>query len=714
MSGNAILLLIILLPVLAAVLCYLRGRSVGKDTCVLLTAGIELLLVLILSLYTLGETVFFSLGGICGLGLHLMLDDFRRIYALVICFMWFMTALLSRQYFLRDHNRPRYYLFNLLTLGGTLGVFLSADLFTTFIFFEMISMTSYAWVAHEENPGALKAASTYLAVAVIGGLTALMGLFLLQKTLGTLVISELRDAAAAVSNRAVLYVAGGCLLVGFGAKAGLYPLHIWLPKAHPVAPAPSSALLSGILTKCGVFGVVAVSATVFYHNSSWGICLLILGVITMVFGALLGLLSVDLKRTLACSSMSQIGFIVVGISMSCLLGEHNALAAHGAFLHMLNHSLFKLILFMSAGTVYMNVHKLNLNDVRGFGRNKPFLHFVFLMGALGIGGIPMWSGYISKTLLHESIVEFALEHPSFWITAAEWLFLFSGGLTLAYMTKLYVAIFVEKHPTRQAAFDGMKHYATPATRIALGGASILIPILGALPHRTMDVLAERSMDFFSGGHLHGAVHYFSPVNLKGAAISLIIGALVYFLVVRRILMKDGAYVDRLSYRFDLEDRLYRPLLLCWLPKVFGAFAALFGENKILTPFATKVCPKAFGAFADFFGENRLLTPVFSKLLLGGGIELRTMEMDNVVSEKEDIPYYDERRKLSYKLGALWDRHYTAAHHAPPVHRMSTTLVRIIAALRHGASAIVRNLSFSLLMVCLGLCLLLIYMLLIYR
>jgi len=712
MTGNMILLWIVLLPLLAGVACYLICRRTGRMETVIAVAGAELLLVLLAVLSSPGEVLSFSMEGICSMGISLMLDDFRRVYAVVVCFMWFMTLLLSRQYFGHDHNPARYFLFNLLTLGGTLGVFLSADLFTTFIFFELISLTSYAWVAHEENPGALRAADTYLAVAVIGGLTALMGLFLLQHNLGTLVISQLRDAAAACENKAVLYAAGGCLLVGFGAKAGIYPLHIWLPKAHPVAPAPASALLSGILTKCGVFGVVAVSATVFWGDHGWGSLLLGLGTITMVLGALLGLLSVDLKRTLACSSMSQIGFIVVGIAMSCLLGEHNALASRGAMLHMLNHSLFKLILFMAAGTVYMNVHKLNLNDIRGFGRNKPFLHAVFLMGALGIGGIPGWSGYISKTLLHESIVEFAAEHPSVWITGAEWLFLFSGGLTLAYMTKLYVAIFVEKHPTRQAEFDAMKNYASLPTRIALGGSAILIPVLGALPHNTMDILAERSMGFFAGGELHHAVHYFNLTNLKGAVISVTIGALVYLLVARKLLMQDGAYVDRLNGRFDLEDNIYRPLLLQWLPELFGRLTAVFGENQVLTPLVTKVCPKVFGSLAVMIGENKILTPIFSKALLGGGIELRLLTEEKEVTAEEELPYDDERNTTPYKLGSLIDQGYSATHHhEQPVHPMATTFVRLYSALQHATSRITRNLSFSLLMICVGLCLLLLYMLL---
>ena len=295
------------------------------------------------------------------------------MYGMIAAFMWFMSTLFSREYLSHYRNRNRYYLFLLVTLGATEGVFLSADFYTTFIFFEIMSLTSYVWVAHDEKREALRAAGTYLAVAVIGGLVMLMGIFLLYDVTGTLFFDELTGlynvygAAAndlqtaavtqkwgagtvsASSAMTQLWIAGFCLLFGFGAKAGAFPLHIWLPKAHPVAPAPASALLSGILTKAGMYGILILTAYLFLGNTAWSSMILLLGVCTMVVGAVLALFSVDLKRTLACSSVSQIGFILVGVGMSGLMGAENLIAVRGSLLHMVNHSLIKLTLFMAAG-----------------------------------------------------------------------------------------------------------------------------------------------------------------------------------------------------------------------------------------------------------------------------------------------------------------------------------------------------------------------------
>ena len=196
------------------------------------------------------------------------------------------------------------------------------------------------------------------------------------------------------------------ILFGFGAKAGMFPMHIWLPKAHPVAPAPASALLSGMLTKAGLFGVLVVSMNLYLGDVTYGSALLCFGLVTMLLGAVLALFSTNLKRTLACSSMSQIGYIVTGVSAAVLLGEHGALPAAGALTHMVNHSLLKLTLFMAAGVVYMNIHELDLNRIRGFGRGKKLLHFAFLMGAVGLAGVPLFNVYISKTMIHEGLVEY--------------------------------------------------------------------------------------------------------------------------------------------------------------------------------------------------------------------------------------------------------------------------------------------------------------------
>lgn len=591
------LAIIVFMPLIGAFLSYIIGRfnksfrNIFADIIVI--AEFSLLIYLFVT-FDSSNIITLDINGFAVYGLHFVLSGFRGVYTLVAALMWCMTTLFSAEYFKHYRNRNRYYMFMLLTLSATMGVFLSADLYTTFIFFEMMSFTSYVWVAHDEKKASMRAAETYLAVAVIGGMVMLMGLFLLYNAVGTLEITKLFNVIWNAEDKRMIYAACACITVGFGAKAGAFPLHIWLPKAHPVAPAPASALLSGILTKSGIYGILVVSCNILYGNDKWGSIILVLATVTMFMGALLALFSTDLKRTLACSSMSQIGFIMVGVGMHGLLSEISsiqtgglpeatsfmkidaALPAGGILLHMVNHSVIKLVLFMAAGVVFMNLHKLDLNDIKGFGRNKPFLNIVFLLGALGIGGIPLFNGYVSKTLLHESIVEyheFLTEGVMTGVLSAgtikliEWIFLISGGMTVAYMTKLYLCLFVFKNndPEVQKKYDDMKSYMNPVSKIAIGLSALIIPVMGFFPGNVMDFIAHRGSDLMNAEFEIGEVNYFSLENLKGAAISIGLGALIYCLFILPLLTRKDengqrVYLNRWPAWLDLENLIYRPLI----------------------------------------------------------------------------------------------------------------------------------------------------------
>ena len=564
--GNLLLVFLVLFPMAAAPVVYpMRNHSRElRNVCIRIIPAVELAAAVALLFC---PEAMFEIPRICGVGMRFAAGGLRTLLVLLAAILWQASAMASPSYFRDGAGSNRYYYYWLLTQGALMGVFLAGDLFTLFVFFEMMSFASYVWVAQNETQESLKAAETYLAIAVVGGMALLSGLLLLQNLLGTLTIGELRPAVETLApgQRGVLYTAGGLCLVGFGAKAGMFPLHIWLPKAHPVAPAPASALLSGILTKSGVFGALIVCRELFWSDLAWNRIVLILAVVTMVLGAVLAVFSVDLKRTLACSSMSQIGFIMVGAAMQGYLNGENALAAMGTVLHMMNHSLIKMVLFISAGVIYLGTHSLNLNQIRGWGRNKPWLKMVFFCGAASIAGIPGFSGYVSKTLLHESIVEYihVLEHAgvsTLIFRGVEWLFLISGGLTAAYMTKLFVAIFCQQPEVAGQHHAGSGLPIGVFWTLTLGAAALVV--LGLFPNAAMDSIALWAVPFLHADHLAHSVHYFAWINLKGACISLAIGAFVYLVVIRRLLMKQephgSVYLDRWPAKLDLETLVYRP------------------------------------------------------------------------------------------------------------------------------------------------------------
>ncbi len=600
----------LLLPLIGAAVCPLAGKKSGaaRDLLLRLFTLAELALAggLFYRVWN-GEEILLVFPSMLGLGLRFSVDFFRALYALLACFMWALACQLSKEYFAgHGKNMGRYACFTLITLCGVVGVFFSDDLYTTFVFFEIMSIASYPWVAHEETPGAMRAAQTYLGVSVACGMVTLMGMFLTWREIGSLAFDVLRENG----GNAKLILPACLMLVGYCAKAGMAPLHIWLPKAHPVAPAPASALLSGMLTKTGLFGVIVIGMNLLGDSPAFGHVMLGVGLFTMTLGAVLGVFSVNLKRTLACSSMSQIGYITVGLSCAMLLGHHGALAAAGAVGHMVNHSLLKLCLFLCAGAIYMKSHTLDLNELRGYGRGKWLLHIVFLIGALGLAGVPGLNGYTGKTMIHEGLVELAEEIEGFSIYRfCEWVFLFAAGLTTAYMLKLYICLFWQKNPDehRQAHYDELNgHSMTVRSALVLILTALPLLAIGIFPNQVLLPLTQRSAAFLNRPALTHEVAFFSLTNLMGGGVSLVIGVTVYLLFVRTALyQKEKGYLNRWPEWLDLEELFYRPVFtrfLPWLGTTIAAFLDGIPNSKLVTVWIPRGVTAVF-SFLDHLPES---------------------------------------------------------------------------------------------------------------
>lgn len=578
---GSIYLLMVFVPIIIGFLP-LAIRDVKKLNAVaVLVSVIEFAacVYLIANFSSIGNTEI-TVSWFAGMGINFKATGFGVLQAAATGLIWVGSSVFSNEYFNHDpKNLPRYYSFWMITFGATIGLFLSADLFTAFIFFEVMSFASYPLVAHNQDAEAVKAGNSYLSIAVIGGLATLTGIFILFGLTGTVEIARLAQAVQNVENKNMLFVVAVLVFFGFAAKAGMFPLHGWLPKAHPAAPAPASAALSGILIKSGVFGVIVVTCRIMQGNIQWAAFLLVLALLTMFVGAVCAFCSTNLKETLAYSSMSQIGFITTGVAMTQFLGEHGAIAAYGTVLHMINHTMIKLVLFTCAGIIYQNTHTLDLNKLQGFGKGKKVLTACFAVAALGIMGVPLFNGYISKTLIHESMVEYMAELSGSSVLTmfklAEGLFLLSGGFTVAYMTKLFICLFV-KQPVSEFSTHGS--YVTKRTSVVISLVSAVIFIFGVLPHQTMVKLAAITVEFMGTHTLDHEIAYFSLTNLKGAVISIVAGIILYFVVAKYTVMsKEKGYVNPLNPKYSLENAVWKPLVFDILPFIFGFIARIIDK-----------------------------------------------------------------------------------------------------------------------------------------
>lgn len=323
-----------------------------------------------------------------------MADSLSFLVGLISIVLWMLASIYGIEYMHKGHAQSRYNIFSLLSLAGMLGVVFTKNLFSLYIFFELLSVASYVMVVHEETQEARSAGLTYIVMGIGGGLFLLMSVIVTYAITGTGDLSKIGVGLAGHPLTPYIFLG---YLVGFGVKAGIFPVHIWLPTAHPVAPSPASALLSGVMIKAGAYGILrtvyAITGSSLVSNLPMGKTLLVIAVITMFFGSFMAIVQTDIKRLLAYSSIAQMGYIILGVSLLSPLG------LIGAVIHIFHHAFMKGTLFLAAGAFIHQTGLRKLDDLRGIGKRMPLTMICFSMAALSMIGIPPFVGFISKWYL---------------------------------------------------------------------------------------------------------------------------------------------------------------------------------------------------------------------------------------------------------------------------------------------------------------------------
>jgi hydrogenase-4 component B len=554
-------------PLLGSLLVFAAGRVSEKlrDVCAVLTALVTFGIVF--SMYPLVQQgiLQYEFDKIMQIRIFFRVDFFGFVFAALMSFIWFLATLYSTAYMEHGHAKNRYYVFLLSTLGHSLGVVLTGDLFGLFLFFELMTFSSYVLVIHEETPDAMAGGKVTLYLGVIGGLCLLMGIIMLNFSVGTMDIVPLYDKIA--NSTMNPYVVVTLFLIGFGVKAGMVPLHIWLPKAHPVAPAPASALLSGLMIKAGAYGIFRVVGMIFTPaefsetavpsvvSVNFGYVIIWLAIATMFFGAVMALLSTGAKKILAYSSVSQMGYILLGIGTAAYLGFKGPMGFAGALYHIINHAFFKAGLFMMVGAIYMITHNLEITQVRGMARKVPFIAVTFLIGYAGIGGIPGFNGYASKTILHHALVDAVNLHHSTPLHVAEKIFVVTSALTLCYFAKLFRGLFLGQVPEK---YDKKLYRFTWPVYAVLGLFGAVITGIGLFPHFLLKrfvipAMAGFTYDPYKVGYLKKLNVWVWP-DIKEMVIVITL-AVILFLIFERFRLLEWKAPGWLS----VEALFYRPV-----------------------------------------------------------------------------------------------------------------------------------------------------------
>ena len=394
------LLVLILLPMAAGVLLPLLPVKTRKGKRAFVTAA--LVAEAVCAAFVLGMDgsagfTLFSMGE--ELSVAFALDGVSGLFLALSAFGFLPVGIYAFRYLEHSEREDSFFAFFLLSQGALIGMDLAANLITMYLFFELVTLLSMPMVLHDRTEESIRAALKYLFYSVAGAFLALCCIFFLSRYCTTMIFAPggTLDGALAAGHEKLLLAVVFLGVVGFGAKAGMYPLHGWLPTAHPVAPAPASAVLSAVITKAGVLAIFRI---IYYCvgpdflrgtwvQKGW----LTLSLITVFVGSMMAYREKVLKKRLAYSSVSQISYVLTGLFLL------NRPAALGGLLHVVFHAGIKICLFLVAGSFIVNLGKHRVDELRGVGKAMPKTLWCWTFASLALVGIPPFSGFVSKWYL---------------------------------------------------------------------------------------------------------------------------------------------------------------------------------------------------------------------------------------------------------------------------------------------------------------------------
>jgi len=433
---NNLIPLFVVLPLGCAFIVSLFGRflkllgDVLSNIVSILTLGFSVYI-----LYNLNSVpnnvLTYRVGGwVAPVGIMLVVDHLTVLMLITVNLVALCCCIYSISYMEKYTDKWKYYALFMLMLAGMNGVIITGDIFNMYVFLEIAAIASYSLVAFGCDAEELEASFKYLVLGSVASALILLCIALIYSYVSSLNLPDISLTLSKISDVNKLYFIrfiSILLIVGFGVKAALVPFHSWLPDAHPSAPAPISAMLSGVLIKTlGIYAMVRILFNVLGMQQKILLFLLILGLLSMFVGVVLALYQWDYKRLLAYHSISQVGYIILGISLATPLG------ILGGIFHLLNHSIFKSLLFLTSGATEYTLGTRDLRNMGELNKNMPLTTFSALVGSMSISGIPPFNGFWSKLIIILACIQAKQYFAGFVATVVSFLTLSSFTKVLKY------------------------------------------------------------------------------------------------------------------------------------------------------------------------------------------------------------------------------------------------------------------------------------------
>ena len=437
---------LIAIPLISSPIVYLAGRLGTHETTLhgrsYLVRILALIAVFVAWVPFLFSAQIFLVDGVQKLKMETILlrvDGISLLMAGCVLLLGTLVVLFSGSYMMEEVGEEKYYAMLLAMMGLMIGLVTASDLFNLWVWFEGMAVSSYLLVAfYREQSASLEAGMKYLVQSATGSVLVLIGIAMVLAQAGTLDMAYIAEAVSGSGvNRFALLGAGALFVIGFGVKVALVPLHTWLPDAHSQAPSGISAMLSGVVIEIGLIAMLRALAVLSGTTHSWGVILLGFGAVNILYGNLMALRQTVVKRLLAYSSLSHVGYMLVGLGIALYAGV--TLGAQGAFFHLFNHMLMKGLAFLSVGALMYGLFlrndshaSLKTADLAGAAQKYPLAALGLSLAVLALGGLPPLSGFMSKWQIFVA----GFQTQNAWIVALIIFMALNSVLSLAYYAPL--------------------------------------------------------------------------------------------------------------------------------------------------------------------------------------------------------------------------------------------------------------------------------------
>jgi proton-translocating NADH-quinone oxidoreductase chain N len=468
----------IALPLVAAPVVYLLGRAFTAQGALVARWAAVLALALTWIPFGLAAAdLDANTGTVYDLGtVALRLDEMGLLLAALSLGLATLVALYSGPYMAADAHQEKYYALLTAVAGVMIGLGCASDLFNLWVWFEAMAIATFFLVAfYREQATSLEAGVKYLVQSAVGSVLVLLGIALVLAQTGTLDLVEIRAAA---DDTSLLLAAGALFVIGFGVKIALVPLHTWLPDAHAQAPSGISAMLSGVVIEAGLIALLRALSGLAGVTDSWGTLLMAFGALNMLGGNLLALRQQQVKRLLAYSSLSHVGYMLLGLGIALYAGE--TAGAQGGLFHMLNHGLMKGLAFLAAGGLLYTLHiaagdhgPLTVADLSGAATRYPLTALALSVALLGLGGLPPLAGFMSKWQIFVA----GFDTREGWIEALVIFAALNSVLSLGYYAPLVNALYRQQPSATVQGGQPMPRLM----QVPMAGMALAVVAIGVWP-----------------------------------------------------------------------------------------------------------------------------------------------------------------------------------------------------------------------------------------